>query len=104
MARCVISAIVDTDDGNALRAACMVHVTIAPCWKDGEAPSPLPIHADLRCSRADVIRAWEIRTHRQRPLVIHNGDMTDDSHNLGDEAACSCRPEVLPAEETADVR
>ena len=100
MAHCVISAIVDTDDGNALVPACVVHAAHAPCMHDGEPANPLPLHAWLG-DRDDILRMWQIRTRGQRPLVIHQ---FTPEHGPGDHGStsspdCWCGPEILPAEE-----
>lgn len=98
MAHCVISAIADADVGYALVPACIVHASPAPCLHDGEPANPAPLHA-LNCSdRQDAIGMWQIRTHRQRPLVIHHERRIADpaDHVIGDEILpCPCGAEVL---------
>ena len=101
MAHCVISAIVDTDVDYALVPACMVHTCHAPCMHDGEPANPAPLHAFNLSDRVAAIRVWQIRTHRQRPLVIHDEQRIPDpyDHVLEDEVhPCPCGAEVLAAE------
>lgn len=100
MAHCVISAIVDTDDGNALVPACMVHTHFAPCPRDGEPACPVPLHSlPGAATRSEALRMWQVRTHRQRPLVIHRVDGRNiEEHECGDGTECACGPEVLAAE------
>ena len=100
MAHCVISAILDTDV-DAMVPACMVHTTHAPCMHDGEPANPAPLHAFNLSEREDAIRIWQIRTHRQRPLIIHDERRIPDpnDHVLEDEIhPCPCGGEVLAAE------
>jgi hypothetical protein len=91
MARCVLSMIVDTDNNCAYVLACMVHTHYAPCPKGGEPANPIPLHGWT--GDDGLIRRWEERTGQQRPLLIHNGDVTDD-HEVGAALACWCDPEV----------
>jgi hypothetical protein len=95
----VVSTIVDTDN-DAFAVACMVHLSYAPCPHDGEPANELPLHVDTTDERAAVVEAWTIRTHRQRPLLIHQGDMTDGSHDT--HGGCQCGPEVLAAVSRGD--
>jgi hypothetical protein len=100
MAHCVISAILDTDV-DAMVPACMVHTSHAPCMHDGEPANPAPLHAFNCSEREDAIRMWRIRTHRQRPLIIHDERRIPDpaDHVLEDEIRpCPCGAEVLAAE------
>ena len=102
MAHCVISAIADSDEGYALIPACMVHTAHAPCMHDGEPASPVPLHAFGCSERGEAIRMWEIRTHRQRPLIIHDERRIPEpsGHVVEDEIhPCPCGAEVLAAEE-----
>ena len=102
MAHCVISAVVDTDDGNALVPACVVHATFAPCPHDGEPACPAPLHfLPATGTRDDALRMWRLRTRGQRPLVIHDEQRTPDpeGHVIEDEIRpCPCGAEVLAAE------
>lgn len=101
MAHCVISAIADADVDYVLVPACMVHTAYAPCMHDGEPASPVPLHAFNCADRAAAIGMWEIRTHRQRPLIIHDEHRIPDpsGHVAEDEIRpCPCGAEVLAAE------
>jgi hypothetical protein len=101
MAHCVISAVIDTDDAGSLfpEPACVVHAHWAPCPLDGDPASPLPLHALPGTTRATATRMWQVRTHRQRPLVIHRVDgRRAEEHDSGDSTTCACGPEVLAAE------
>lgn len=105
VAHCVISAIVDSDQDYALIPACMVHTAHAPCMHDGELASPVPLHAFNCAQREDAIRMWQIRTHRQRPLIIHDERRIRDpaGHVIEDEIRpCPCGAEVLAAERASD--
>jgi hypothetical protein len=107
VAHCVISAIVDTDYGNALVPACMVHTCHAPCVHDGEPASPVPLHAFNHNDREAAIRMWRIRTHQQRPLIIHDEQHIPgpEDHVIEDEILpCPCGAEVLAAELAGDPR
>ena len=101
MAHCVISAIIDTDAGNALVPACMIHTTYAPCQHDGEPACPTLVHAFSGVTpRAEALRIWRLRTHGQRPLVIHNVvlAMEAEDHECGQEyVPCPCGAEVIAA-------
>jgi hypothetical protein len=100
MAHCVISPIVDADD-MVVAEACMVHAHWAPCPRDGEPAAPLSLHA-LGTTREDALNSWQIRTDRQRPLVIHRDDGRPiDAHTSDDGDHCSCGPEIIPAEQDA---
>ena len=105
MAHCVISAILDTDAGDALVPACVVHTTHAPCPHDGEPASPAPPHVYGEAlgpdGRDGALRAWRIRTHRQRPLIIHKTDSVrgiEDHVTSGEVHPCWCGAEILAAE------
>ncbi len=100
MAECVISAIVDTDDGYSLVPACVVHTSHAPCMHDGEPASPVPLHAFTgNQERDNALRIWRLRTHGQRPLIIHTDLIPDPcDHVLEDEIRpCPCGAEILAA-------
>jgi hypothetical protein len=100
MASCVISAIVDTDDGNALVPACIVHTCHAPCPHDGEPACPVPLHAfPGNGTRDEALRMWRLRTRGQRPLIIHTDAIPDpDDHVYEDEVLpCPCGAEIFPA-------
>lgn len=101
MADCVISAIVDTDDGYSLVPACVVHTCHAPCPHDGEPANPGPLHAFAgNGTRAEVIRMWQIRTRGQRPLIIHDEQRIPDPYDHVQEdkvLPCPCGAEILPA-------
>ncbi len=100
MAECVISAIVDTDDGYALVPACVVHTCFAPCPHDGEPACPAPLHMFGHQDRAEAIRVWRLRTRGQRPLVIHDEHRIPDpyDHVMEDEThPCPCGAEIIPA-------
>ncbi len=100
MAHCVISAVIDSDGGAPwLSPACMVHTCWAPCPSDGEPASPIAIHCLPGTSRSDAVRMWKIRTHRQRPLVVHRVDGRGAEEHDVEGNGCPCGPEVLPAEE-----
>lgn len=103
MAECVISAIVDTDNGNALVPACVVHTMYAPCPHDGEPADPAPLHMFAPTARHDAIRMWRLRTHRQRPLIIHTDRIPDpEDHVCETEViSCPCGAEVLPVARNA---
>ena len=101
MAECVISAIIDTDDGYSLVPACVVHAAHAPCMHDGEPACPVPLHVFNHQDRDAAVRAWRLRTHGQRPLVIHDEKRIPDAydHVMEDEIhPCPCGAEILPAE------
>ena len=104
MAHCVISAIIDSDCDYALIPACIVHAAHAPCLHDGEPASPVPLHVFNHQDRDAAIRAWRLRTHRQRPLVIHDEQRIPDAadHVIEDRILpCPCDAEVLAAAEEA---
>lgn len=102
MAHCVISAIVDTEDPTLpLVTACVVHTSFTPCEHYGEPANPAPLHA-LNGTRDEKLRLWQVRTHRQRPLLVHNDSagMDAEDHTMGTgDTSCSCGAEFLPAEE-----
>lgn len=96
MAHCVVSMIVDTDNGDAYVPACIVHTRYAPCHCDGEPASPTPLHV-WSSQGPDAVRAWELRTGQQRPLVIHQGDLDDDIEHQVDGPRCWCNPDIIGA-------
>jgi hypothetical protein len=101
MAECVISAIVDTDRENALIPACVVHTTYAPCPHDGEPATPGPLHHFAGSgTREEAIRTWRLRTHAQRPLIIHTAAIPDPLDHVCETRIllCPCGAEVLEAE------
>lgn len=105
MAHCVISAAVDTDTpGHPSAPACMVHTHWAPCPLNGEAASLTPIHSDDRCGRDEEIRVWRLRTHGQRPLIIHRGSWANKrAHRVdADDRDCWCEPELIDPEAVDD--
>jgi hypothetical protein len=107
VAHCVISRVRDANDptGRLLEAlmggpmtACVVHAHHHPCPRDGQPADPAPLHTDDRHGRVPAVALWATRTDRQRPLVIHQGNLgsTAPAHET-DGVLCWCRPEVLPA-------
>lgn len=75
---------------------CMVHTHVAPCPRDGEAANPGAIHTDGIPSRDAAVAAWRLRTHGQRTLVVHVGDLTDETHSIDvNDVNCWCGPEVI---------
>lgn len=98
MAHCVISAVYDTDV-DQMMAACVVHAAYVPCPRYDEPASTVPLHSDDVPGRSDAVRFWELRTHRQRTLVLHHGSLGGDrDHAVGaDDWTCWCEPELLPA-------
>lgn len=101
MATCVRSVIIDTDGGlpGVRTEACMVHTHRWPCPRQGHPADPAPLHAyPPYTTRGQALRMWEIRTARQRPLIIH--DMTrladPDDHIFETRVLpCPCGPEIL---------
>lgn len=92
-AHCVLSLANAGDVAGEI--VCMVHTHVAPCPRNGEPASPSVIHTAPVPSRDRAVTAWELRTHRQRTLVIHVGEL-DESHDIGVNAVdCPCRPEVI---------
>lgn len=55
-----------------------------------------PLHRDLRHGRIPAVADWTTRTDRQRPLLIHNGNLECVAPPHGD-VDCWCRPETIPA-------
>jgi hypothetical protein len=103
VAHCVISRIVDTDAGNAIVPGCAVHAAFAPCMHDGEPASPVPLHT-FDGDRDEAIRMWRLKTHRQRPLIVHDMTRITDPHDHvfeNEVLPCPCSAEVLAAEVTA---
>lgn len=102
MAYCILSMIVDTDNRDAYVLACMVHTEYAPCSRDGEPASPIPLHAWTERDPDSSVAMWALRTGQQRPLLIHNGDVLDvPEHHL--DTTCWCSPEVRKAVLVAEV-
>jgi hypothetical protein len=99
VAHCVISQIIDTD-GDGVVLACVVHAHGAPCPLNGQPASRGALHTDDRSGRDAVIQGWALRTHRQRTLVIHRGEMRPSKqHATGRHSFdCWCEPEVFPGE------
>lgn len=100
MAHCVVSGIIDSD-ASALSPtpACMVHTQFAPCPLNGQPACPVALHSLPGTSRTDALRMWHIRTHKQRPLVIHRVDGRPAEEHDIEGGECPCGPEVLAAEE-----
>ena len=100
MAECVISAILDTDEGGMV-PACVVHTCHAPCPHDGEPACPAPLHAFAGDgTRDDALRMWDLRTRRQRPLIIHDEHRIPDAYDHvmeGEIHPCPCGAEIIPA-------
>lgn len=96
MAHCVISAVFDTD-ADQMVPACVVHCADAPCPRDGELASTVPLHSHDLPSRREAVRFWRLRTHGQRTLVLHHGSLGGErDHSVGaDDMTCWCQPEVL---------
>jgi len=94
---CHISQIHDTGTGQ-MAAACMVHATIAPCWKDGEPAVRVPVHVDETPSREEAVEAARRRVAGSRPIVVHRGFWSDGEHETGAEfAGCWCGAVMIPA-------
>ena len=105
MADCVISAVADTECGNALVPACIVHAAHAPCMHDGEPACPAPLHSFPGSgTRDEALRMWRLRTRGQRPLIIHTDAIPDpQGHVYGDEVMpCPCGAEIIPPGGTGD--
>jgi hypothetical protein len=105
MAHCVISVILDADYGPVL--GCVVHATYAPCYHDGEPASPVPLHVFNHHDRDAALRVWQLLTHGQRPLIIHDERSIPDpaGHVIEDQILpCPYGAEVLAAELAGDLR
>ena len=105
MAHCVISVILDADLGPV--PGCVVHAVYAPCDRDGQPACPVPLHAFGHDDRDAALRMWRIRTHQQRPLIIHDERRIPDpaGHVIEDRILpCPCGAEVLAAELAGDPR
>lgn len=98
MAHCVVSRLIDTEVG--VRLACIVHAHIAPCPLNGDPAAPGPMHCSDEPGRDAVIKSWELRTHRQRTVVIHRGSLdAKKQHATGRTSFdCWCEPEILVGE------
>jgi hypothetical protein len=97
MAHCVVSEIYDTDDETFV-PACMVHTHNAPCPRDGQPANPNPIHIGDQPSRVEALAMWHQRTGKQRPLVLHRGNIGDVGHTL-EASDCPCLPEFFTAKD-----
>lgn len=98
MAYCILSMIVDTDNHDAYVLACVVHTEYAPCSHDGEPASPIALQAWTERDPDGTVAMWELRTGKQRPLLIHNGDVLDEPElEVGGGLTCWCRPEIREA-------
>lgn len=100
MAHCVLSMVVDTDRHNEFLLACMVHTMYAPCRRGGQPATATPLHAWSDQSREASVQMWEIRTDRQRPLMIHHGGAVDAERHDTDADDCWCGPELVAARTT----
>jgi hypothetical protein len=78
VAHCVISLILDADEG--LVSGCVVHAAYAPCMHDGDPACQVPLHGFNHEDRDAALRMWRIRIHQQRPLIV------DDERSLPDPA------------------
>ena len=105
MAHCVISVILDTDLGPV--PGCVVHAVYSPCDRDGQPACQVPLHAFGHADREAALRMWRIRTHQQRPLIIHDQQLIPGpaGHVIEDRILpCPCGAEVLAAELAGDPR
>jgi hypothetical protein len=105
VAHCVISLILDADEG--LVPGCVVHAAYAPCTHDGDPACQVPLHAFNHADREAAIRMWRTRTHQQRPLIVHDEQRIPDpaDHVIEDRILpCPCGAEVLAAELAGDPR
>jgi hypothetical protein len=82
---------------------CGVHRHPAPCPLNGKPACPDPMHgyAHDPQSRDRVVAYWQLRTRRQRQLVIHK--VTDKTirrqHRYREDGVCWCGTETFGAEE-----
>ena len=100
MAHCVVSAILDTDEGGMV-PACVVHTCHAPCPHDGEPACPTPLHMFNHEDRDAAIRFWRLCTHGQRPLIIHDEKRIPDPYDHVMEDGihpCPCGAEIIAAQ------
>ena len=100
MAHCVISHVIDTDASPIEGApGCVPHCHWAPCPENGNPAAPEPLHSFLTTARESVVRTWRLKTHAQRPLVIHCGAPGDKpEHACGtQDMDCWCGPEIRVA-------
>ena len=96
MAHCVISMILDADEG--LVPGCVVHAVYAPCDRDGQPACQIPLHAFNHDDREASLRMWRIRTDGQRPLIVHDEQRVPDpaDHVIEDRILpCPCGAEVI---------
>lgn len=102
MAHCVASFTYDSDR-RTLASACNVHAVwgVNPltghCHLNGQPASPVALHTWSKHSRDEFIEFWQQRTHRQRPMVVHQ-NQTDVEHNLSGQVpypGCPCGAEIL---------
>jgi hypothetical protein len=104
VAHCVISVILDADLGPV--PGCVVHAAYAPCMHDGDPACQVPLHAFNHNDREAALRMWRIRTHQQRPLIIHDERLIPDpaDHVIEDRILpCPCGAEVIePVKEASD--
>jgi hypothetical protein len=79
--------------------ACMVHCCHWPCRYQGRPAVPAPLHMFHPTGRDQAVRMWEVRTHRQRPLIIHTGTIPDPEDHVFETQVypCPCGAEILPA-------
>lgn len=93
MAHCVYSLINEGLEDQGI--ACMVHTSYSPCGRDGQPASPIAVHIDDGPWKDGSMALWSDRTGRQRPLAIHHGSLTDDTHTLTED--CVCGPDRIAA-------
>jgi hypothetical protein len=69
-----------------------------PCPGNGQPADGTAVHDCDRWGRVRAAADWATATDRQRPLVIHRGDLRSErpAHET-DGVLCWCRPEVIPA-------
>lgn len=96
MAYCIMSETLG-DDG--FETSCVVHCHHGlTCPYDGRPASTVPLHGDTaHGSHTAILELWTERSGRQRPLHIHDGDMTDGSHDTASVTVCPCGPQIFEA-------
>ena len=94
MAHCVISPVFDSEMGRMV-PACVVHTAYAPCPRNGEAASKTPLETWDDVGRVAAVEFWLLRTHGQRPLILHHGRADDERDHEGPDSWC--RPERIEA-------